>query len=27
SELQALAFGDRLLPLADVAYHPAFGLG
>ncbi|AOD14744.1 N-acetyltransferase [Xanthomonas fragariae] len=26
SELQALAFGDRLLPLADVAYHPAFGL-
>ncbi|RBK26628.1 GNAT family N-acetyltransferase, partial [Xanthomonas oryzae pv. oryzae] len=20
-------FGDRLLPLADVAYHPAFGLG
>ncbi|RBH24162.1 GNAT family N-acetyltransferase, partial [Xanthomonas oryzae pv. oryzae] len=22
-----LAFGDRLLPLADVAYHPAFGLG
>ncbi len=26
-ELQALAFGDRLLPLADVAYHPAFGLG
>ncbi|ATB58214.1 hypothetical protein XFF6166_310025 [Xanthomonas citri pv. fuscans] len=27
SELQALAFGDRLLPLADVSYHPAFGLG
>ncbi|UUE98458.1 N-acetyltransferase [Xanthomonas hortorum pv. pelargonii] len=27
SELQALAFGDRSLPLADVSYHPAFGLG
>ncbi|MFC7520871.1 GNAT family N-acetyltransferase [Xanthomonas populi] len=27
SELQALSFGDRLLPLADVSYHPAFGLG
>lgn len=27
SELQALAFGERLLPLADVSYHPAFGLG
>ncbi|SOO32577.1 Acetyltransferase (fragment) [Xanthomonas phaseoli pv. phaseoli] len=27
SELQALAFGDRLLPLADVSYAPAFGLG
>ncbi|KGK56749.1 N-acetyltransferase [Xanthomonas cannabis] len=27
SVLQALAFGDRLVPLADVTYHPAFGLG
>ncbi|MGV7194502.1 GNAT family N-acetyltransferase [Xanthomonas axonopodis] len=27
SELQALTFGDRLLPLAEASYHPAFGLG
>lgn len=27
STVQALAFGDRLVPLADVTYHPAFGLG
>ncbi|WP_411834950.1 GNAT family N-acetyltransferase [Pseudoxanthomonas mexicana] len=24
---QALAFGDRLLPLAEVEYHPAFATG
>ena len=24
---QALAFGDRMLPLAEVEYHPAFAIG
>lgn len=27
AEFLALAFGDRLMPLAEVSMHPAFGLG